>query len=269
MEPFLSPLLGFALVLLIAFAVVRLRAHGQVVIAAWEQGLLYRDGAFVRLLPPGRHRTGFTGEAQVLRVTTVARQTLVPLQEVLTVEGFSVKLGAVVTWSVTDARRFQETTLGQGEERLRIAVQLALRHAAQTRGIDALLAAREELGGEILAKLRDVAAAIGVTVEAAALRDLALPAELRRMLTETERAKREGAAALERARAEQATLRSLANAARLMRGNPELSQLRLLQALQAAPGKAAPTLVFGASVLPLRPGEAPDAAAPGLEQERG
>ena len=50
---------------------------------------------------------------------------------------------------------------------------------------------------------------------------------------------------VERARAEQASLRSLANSARMLKGNPELMNLRLLQALNGGPGKPAPTVVLG------------------------
>ena len=79
-------------------------------------------------------------------------------------------------------------------------------------------------------------------------------------LTETN----EGLAALERARGEQAALRSLANAARLMRGNPELQALRTLQALSATPGRPAPTLVLGMPpFMPAPLGEAPVAAGGG------
>jgi len=92
---------------------------------------------------------------------------------------------------------------------------------------------------------------------------LILPAETRRLVTEVERARREAQAALERARGEQAALRSLANAARMLRNNPELHTLRVLQALNPIPGRPAPTLVLGGgAVIPLRPagdvGEAPE-----------
>jgi len=79
-----------------------------------------------------------------------------------------------------------------------------------------------------------------------------LPPEIRRLFTEVERAKLEGLATLERARGEHAALRSLANAARMLKGNPELMNLRLLQALAAANGKRPPTLVLGqGSLLPI------------------
>jgi hypothetical protein len=82
-------------------------------------------------------------------------------------------------------------------------------------------------------------------LKSAHIRDIILSAEIRRLYAEFERARLEGLAALERARSEQAALRSLANSARLLKGNPELMNLRLLHALAGQPGKQAPTVVLG------------------------
>jgi len=60
------------------------------------------------------------------------------------------------------------------------------------------------------------------------VRDLMMLAEIRRIATDAARAKLEAAASLERARGEQAALRALNNAARLLKGNPELMNLRPL-----------------------------------------
>jgi hypothetical protein len=93
------------------------------------------------------------------------------------------------------------------------------------------------------------------------VRDLMLPADIRRVATEAARVKFEAAASLERARGEQAALRALNNAARLLKGNPELMNLRVLQALSASNGKTAPTLVLsgGAGILPVQPPPGDDA----------
>jgi len=82
-------------------------------------------------------------------------------------------------------------------------------------------------------------------VKGANVVNLNLPPEIRRLVIEVERAKLEGQAALERARGEHAALRSLANAARLTKDNPELMNLRLLQAA----GAKGTTLVLGQSGL--------------------
>ncbi len=57
-------------------------------------------------------------------------------------------------------------------------------------------------------------------------------------------------------RGEHASLRALANAARLLRGNPELMNLRLLQAVNA--GQKSATLVLGGTALaPVSPAGMP------------
>jgi hypothetical protein len=60
------------------------------------------------------------------------------------------------------------------------------------------------------------------------------PGSLKEAFSQTARAKQEAQAALERARGESAALRNLANAARMLEGNPNLFQLRLLQAASDA-----------------------------------
>jgi len=66
-----------------------------------------------------------------------------------------------------------------------------------------------------------------------ALRDLMVPAELRRAAAEVATARAQGQAALERARAEVAATRALGNAARMVAEQPALLQLRTLQAVEA------------------------------------
>jgi regulator of protease activity HflC (stomatin/prohibitin superfamily) len=70
------------------------------------------------------------------------------------------------------------------------------------------------------------------------------------MRAEVERSKMEAEASLERARGEQASLRALANAARLIKDNPALANLRFLQTLEQIQG--AKTIVLGSdAVVPL------------------
>jgi hypothetical protein len=68
------------------------------------------------------------------------------------------------------------------------------------------------------------------------------PGDLKRIFSQVVKARKEGQAALEKARAETATLRHLANAASLIDRHPTILQLRLLQAVQESSGN---TLVLG------------------------
>jgi hypothetical protein len=75
-----------------------------------------------------------------------------------------------------------------------------------------------------------------------------LPGDLKRIFAQELAARKEGLAALEKARGETAALRNLANAARIIEDNPALMQLRLLQHLGATSGN---TVVLGdAGIVP-------------------
>jgi len=87
------------------------------------------------------------------------------------------------------------------------------------------------------------------------VKDVVFPADLKRAFADVLKAKQEGQAALERARGESASLRNLANAARVLESNPALMNLRLMQSLTAAQ-KAGNTLVLGmpGGFVPLKAG---------------
>ena len=217
-------------------------------------GLLYRDGIYQRQLAPGRHRVG---ARETLTLVTVASQLLVLSgQELLSADGFQPRLTAVATFAVADAHRAVSGYDAGYREMLGLEVQIALRTLAAARPAEDLARApRETLDAELLGAIAPAAERLGLAVQSVRLRDIILPTDLRRLLTGVEKARREGQAALERAHAEQAALRSLANAARMLRNNPELQNLRLIQAL--AEGNGA-TVVLGAptGLLPLREGSA-------------
>src|SRR5258705_12697759 len=87
-----------------------------------------------------------------------------------------------------------------------------------------------------------------------------LPGELMRAYVDVLKSKQECYAALDRARGESAALRNLANAARVLEGNPALMNLRVLQSLASAQN-AGNTLVLGmpAGFVPLKNGKAASA----------
>ena len=223
------------------------------VVMEGQAGLLYRDGVFQRVLPPGRHHLSW--RETITRQITQPQSLAIGAQEVLSADGFQPRLTAVVNYVVADPHRAAVAQSGGYAGALLTEVQIALRAlAAARRAEDLAHTARDVLDAELLAAIRPAGAALGLEVSAARLRDVILPADLRRLLTGVEKARREGQAALERAHAEQAALRALANAARMLRNNPELQNLRLLQAL--GEGKSA-TIVLGSpsGLVPLQPGQ--------------
>ena len=127
-------------------------------------------------------------------------------------------------------------------ERIVHLTREALIAIAAERTLEVLLAERASLGAALTERLEPMLKI--AKVELAMISGLTLPPEIRRLVIEVERAKLEGLAALERARGEHASLRALANAARLMKDNPDLANLRALQAMSEVKNA---TLVLGQS----------------------
>jgi regulator of protease activity HflC (stomatin/prohibitin superfamily) len=218
----------------------------------WQHALLYVDGKFRGVLPPGRHSNlgGLTRRDIYVMRKTEQLETVSQV-DVTSSNRFVFRLSATVTYQITDPRTAYETAY---LEKLRLAFSAALVNLAAERLLDAFLNDRPKLDRDLLSKIP--AALCGCEIKAAAIVAVVLPPEVRRMFTDVERAKLEGLSALERARGEQAALRLLANAARMLKGNPELMNLRVLQALAGSSGKSQPTIVLGQGALvPITRGE--------------
>lgn len=209
------------------------------IVHEWEHGLLYVDGRFSETLPPGRYRVAGFSERLVLTLPRFERfETFGPV-EATSLDSLSFRLSGVIAYTINDPRAAHE---GEYRQRLRLAASDALVRIAAERVLETVLAERASLGETARAAITQPVP--GCTITSLTISAVTLPPELRRLYAEIERARLEGQAALERARGEQASLRSLANAARMLKGNPELMNLRLLQALSASGGKGA-TLVLG------------------------
>jgi regulator of protease activity HflC (stomatin/prohibitin superfamily) len=91
------------------------------------------------------------------------------------------------------------------------------------------------LNNDLLEQIQPVAKQLGLSVTALSIKDITFPGELKKMFAEVVRAQQEGVAALERARGEAASLRSLANTSKMLENNPSLMNLRLLQAFSVNP----------------------------------
>lgn len=203
----------------------------KIVVQEWERVLLYRDGRFEEILEAGRHRRSRHRRSRV-RVLVRPRLLLVPGQEVLTADGLSVKVTLTAAVLTADPRRWHEA-VEDADAFVYAALQIALREAVAARTLDELLAARGSLPDDVLAGAAAAAEAVGVVVASLSLRDVMVPAELRRAAAEVAVARAQGQAALERARSEVAATRALANAARMVAEQPALLQLRTLQAVEA------------------------------------
>jgi regulator of protease activity HflC (stomatin/prohibitin superfamily) len=244
-----------ALLMIAAGAAIAIRfLRHQFIVPEGFAGLLYKHGKFQAQLPVGRQirwGRGLSMDLYDLRKTSMA----VTGQEVLTADKVGMKASLLVTHQVAEPAKLAHTTQ-QWFADLHNLAQLALRTVATEMDAETLLTQRQSLSTKLLELVQPKAAELGLSVTAVELRDIMFPADLKRAFAETLKAKQEGQAALERARGESAALRNLANASRVLEGNPALMNLRLMQSVSSAQA-AGSTLVLGVptGLIPLKNGK--------------
>lgn len=243
--------IGFAIILLAAIYFVRAaflwffkkRSAGEVTVMAYEAGVKFRAGAPAELLHPGRYHT-WPGATTIQRVDLRQFTATVAGQEMLTADQMSLRVSAIAAFRVTDPKAYVVVAV-QPTLRLHEEVQIALRRRVAAHKLDDLLAQRTQIEAGMAEEIQPALAAMGVKIDSVTVRDLTLTGPAKAAFADLWKAQKEGLAALERARGEQASLRALNNAARMLKGNPELMNLRLLQVVAGGPGKPAATVVLG------------------------
>lgn len=222
----------------------------------YQRGVRYRQGRLVGLLDPGTHIAirPFT-EIQVIdgRPTSMT----VPGQEILTADGVALRVSLTARYVVADPVAAM-TNDQSYVSALYTALHAGLREALAGRTADEVLGTRADIGPAVGGAVASEIARIGVELLGVDVRDVMVPAELKRAFAGIVAARREGEAAIERARGETAALRSLANAGRMVEDNPGLLQLRILQQLGGSSGN---TIMLGMPGAAGRPAPTPTSAA--------
>jgi regulator of protease activity HflC (stomatin/prohibitin superfamily) len=178
-----------------------------------QAGLLYRHGLYVRRSNAG-HRVVWGRGWRMTLVDLRKTSLLVAGQEVLTADNVGLKASLLVICRVTDpAKALHETQNWQRD--IDHGAQLALRVIAGKATVEALLKQRMEMGAQLLTRVQPEAARIGVSVIAIEVKDVTLPADLKRAFAEVLKARHPGLAALERARGESAVLKNGAPGAKI------------------------------------------------------
>lgn len=236
-------------------------------------GLLYENGAFSRTLDPGKHelRQGFfdSTERTVSYVDMRERSLVLKGQEILTSDKVAIRVSILVYYKVFDAVAAVHN-VADYESRIYEDVQLAARRFLATRKLEAILNDRNEISDTVREDVKASAANYGVEILRADVKDLVFPGNLReimnqvleterraeakliqarkdaeasrihtdaqaettrkRQLEQREQARLEAEAARER---KQLELQSQLAEAQALRDNPQLLELRKLEALQA------------------------------------
>lgn len=226
------------------FKVIVRAAHAAQVldictVARNSVGVSFQDGEYVETLPPGEHAFWRgVADSKVVEVDLREQTIDVAGQEIMTADKVTLRMNAVITYRVLDAR--QAVTVADGaQQSLYREAQLALRAVVGTRDLDHFLTEKDAVTVAFEEAVRRRAGELGLAIVSVGVRDVILPGEMKDLMNKVTEAKKAAEANLIVRREETAAMRSQANTAKLLADNPTLMRLRELEVLEkvAAGGK--------------------------------
>jgi regulator of protease activity HflC (stomatin/prohibitin superfamily) len=249
------------LVAVVVVILVKVFAIKHVIVYEYQRALLYKKGRYVATLDAGSYWLS-SRFSMIFPVDIRPEFITIQGQDMLCADGVTVKMSLAAAFQVVDPNlAVNKTANFRGN--LYLVLQMALREIVGKEKTDALLEGRVAVSSNLMELASGKAEEMGLKLISADIKDMMFPGDMKKVFAQVVKAQKEGQAALERARGETAALRSLANAARTMDDNPNLLQLRALQALADSTGN---TLVLGLAnhVLPVvkQDGKKPAPAKP-------
>ena len=208
-------------------------------------GVLFIDGRYQSQLSPGLY--AFWKDAADARVVDLDMRELqidVNGQEIMTADKVTLRMNAIITYVIKDARRAVSSSSDVRQSLYREA-QLALRSAVGTRQLDAFLGGKDDLVEELEQTVRERATMLGLKVTSLGIRDVILPGDMKDLMNKVTEAKKAAEANLISRREETAAMRSQANTAKLLADNPTLMRLRELEVLEKVASAGNMSIVLG------------------------
>jgi hypothetical protein len=214
-------------------------------VEAGHVGVLFIDGNYAETLPAGRYAF-WKNMAQVKLVPVDLRETMLDIagQEIMTADKVTLRLNAGVTYRVLDARQAVSVT-DDARQALYREAQRALRAVIGSRELDGFLTDKDVIAQELAEIVRRRVTALGLEVISVGIRDVILPGDMKDLMNKVTEAKKAAEANLIVRREETAAMRSQANTAKVLEGNPTLMRLRELEVLEKVASAAKLNVVLG------------------------
>jgi len=225
------------ILLLIALRMLRVK---HVIVYEYQRGLKYSKGRYAGTLDPGQYWI-ISRFSSIVAVDVRPEFITIQGQDVLSSDGVTLKVSLAAEFQVADPNVAVNKN-ANFRTALYLTLQMALREIVGKEKIDTLVENRARISTKLMELTSGKASEFGLQLLSADVKDIMFPGEMKKAFSQVVKAQKEGQAALERARGETAALRNLANAAKTIDDNPNLLQLRALQAMTESSGN---TLVFG------------------------
>ena len=231
---------GFLVTILVIIGIIALCSIKQ--INEYERGILFVFGHYRRVMKPGWHVVWPIVEFYK-KIDIRTKAVDVPEQEAITKDNVSVKINAVLYYNVFDAGK----AIVQVENYNYAVSQLAqttMRNAVGAVTLNELLSEREKISTEICDIIDKATDPWGIKVENVELKDIALPEEMKRVISKVAEAERERDAVITKAAGERQSAENLAYAAKVMSESPGALHLRTLSTLNDLSSDQSNTIIF-------------------------
>ena len=214
------------------------------VLREYERAIVFRLGrARQKALGPGVVIMLPFGIDRSTIVDTRTKVIQIPPQEVITRDNISIGVDAVVYIEIASPM----DAILRVEQYLPATLQLAattLRSIIGRMELDEVLAKRAEINTEVQEILEARVEQWGVNITAVEIKDISLPAEMKRAMARQAEAERERRAKIIMSDGELQAAQRLAEAARMMAGDPAALQLRLYQTMVEVASQPNMTIVL-------------------------
>lgn len=232
-------------IIIFIFLVVSVKQIGE-----YERGLKFTYGKFSKILEPGWHIV--LPVFQSFRKIDIRTKVVdVPEQDTITKDNVSIRINAVIYFSIFDAKKAILAVENYGYAVSQLA-QTTMRNIVGSVTLDELLVEREKISTEICAIVDKATDDWGIKVINVELKDVALPEEMKRVIAKVAEAEREKAAVITKAQGELEASKNLSEAATTLSQSPGALHLRTLSTLNDLSSDQSNTIIFAVPIEVLR-----------------
>jgi regulator of protease activity HflC (stomatin/prohibitin superfamily) len=228
------------MIIIIFFIIIVLRSIRQV--NEYERGVKFNFGKFYKIVDPG-WRIVWPIFQSMRKIDVRTKVVDVPEQDAITRDNVSVRINAVLYYSIFDASK---VILAVEDYKFAVAqlAQTTMRNAVGAVSLDELLAERDKISVEICKIIDAATDPWGIKVENVELKDISLPEEMKRVIAKVAEAEREKAAVITKAAGEVEASKNLAEAASIMSATPGALHLRTLSTINDVSSDQSNTIIF-------------------------
>lgn len=216
-------------------------------IESFEKGLLFVDGAFIKMLTPGNYFWWKNNQNITVAKGDTRVQTLEILgQEILTKDKVQLRLNFAVQYQLNNFEKaFVDTK--DYEKQLYVLVQMALRTLIGGLSFDELMDQKNKIAEMVYQEITAKTSRLGISIVDTGLKDVILPGEIREIMNQVLIAEKKAQANSIMRREETASTRSLLNTAKLMEENQMLYKLKEMEYIEKIADKINTISVSGSN----------------------